>query len=151
MSAFTLSQSARINAGARRVYDIIADYRDGHQHIVPPKYFTKLDVEMGGTGEGTVIRVTMRVLGSEQTFRAKVTEPEPGRVIAETDLATGLVTTFTVVPEGDRASHVTITTRVPDRPGFRGVVERWLSKSLLPRIYRDELQLLARHAEKQAA
>lgn len=74
MSAFTLSQSARINAGARRVYDIIADYRDGHQHIVPPKYFTKLDVEMGGTGEGTVIRVTMRVLGSEQTFRAKVTD-----------------------------------------------------------------------------
>ena len=93
----------------------------------------------------------MRVLGSEQTFRAKVTEPEPGRVIAETDLATGLVTTFTVVPEGDRASHVTITTRVPDRPGLRGVVERWLSKSLLPRIYRDELQLLAQHAERRAA
>ena len=45
MSAFTLSQSARINAGARRVYDIIADYSGGHQHIVPPKYFTKLDVE----------------------------------------------------------------------------------------------------------
>ena len=151
MSAFTLSQSARINADAQHVYDIIADYRDGHQHIVPPKYFTKLDVEAGGTGEGTVIRVTMRVLGSEQTFRAKVTEPEPGRVIAETDLVTGLVTTFTVVPGGTGASHVTITTRVPDRPGVRGVVERWLSKSLLPRIYRDELALLARYAEQRAA
>src|SRR5215204_3004132 len=64
MSSFTVGAAARVNAPARRVYDMIADYRNGHPRIVPPKYFTSLDVEEGGVGDGTVIRFTMRVLGS---------------------------------------------------------------------------------------
>ena len=33
MSAFTISAAARVNAPARRVYDVIADYRNGHPRI----------------------------------------------------------------------------------------------------------------------
>ena len=147
MSAFTISATGRVQAPARRVYDLIADYRDGHTRIIPPQYFKGLDVEQGGIGAGTVIRVRMMMFGSERTYRAAVTEPEPGRVITETDLATGLATSFTVVPNGN-ATDVTISTIVPDRPGLRGVIERWAVRRMLPQIYRDELQLIAREAEK---
>jgi hypothetical protein len=143
MSTFTIGAAARVNAPARRVYETIADYRNGHARIIPPKYFKSLDVEEGGVGAGTVIRFTMRVLGSERVGRARVTEPQPGRVLVETELTTGFVTTFTVAPAGDSASDVSIETQVPGKPGISGAVERWVAKSVLPRIYRDELALLA--------
>ena len=147
MSSFTIGAAARVNAPARRVYDMIADYRNGHPRIIPPKYFTSLDVEEGGVGDGTVIRFTMRVLGSERTARARVTEPQPGRVLVETELTTGYVTTFTVAPVGAGAADVKIETKVPQGPGIRGTVERWVAKAMLPRIYRDELALLASQVE----
>jgi hypothetical protein len=147
MSSFTIGAAARVNAPARRVYDMIADYRNGHPRIVPPKYFTSLDVEEGGVGDGTVIRFTMRVLGSERTARARVTEPQPGRVLVETELTTGYVTTFTVAPVGAGAADVKIETKLPQGPGIRGAVERWVAKAMLPRIYRDELALLASQVE----
>lgn len=147
MSSFTVSATGHVKAPSRRVYDLIADYGGGHKRIIPPQYFKSLDVEKGGVGAGTVIRVTMKMLGSERTYRAAVTEPEPGRVITETDLGTGLATSFTVVPNGD-ATDVTISTVVPDRPGLRGMVERWAVRRMLPQIYRDELQLIAKESEK---
>ena len=125
MSSFTVGAAARVNTPARRVYDMIADYRNGHPRIIPPKYFTSLDVEEGGVGDGTVIRFTMRVLGSERTARARVSEPQPGRVLVETELTTGYVTTFTVAPVGAGAADVKIETKVPQGPGIRGTVERW--------------------------
>jgi len=147
MSSFTIGAAARVNAPARRVYDMIADYRNGHPRIIPPKYFTSLDVEEGGVGAGTVIRFTMRVLGSERTGRARVTEPQPGRVLVETELTTGFVTTFTVAPVGAGAADVKIETKMPQGSGIRGAVERWVARAVFPRIYRDELALLASQVE----
>ena len=147
MCSFTVSATGRVRAPARRVYDLIADYRFGHKRIIPPQYFTGLDVEQGGVGAGTVIRVRMRMLGAERTYRATVTEPEPGRVITETDLQTGLATSFTVDPQG-ASTDVTIATVVPDRPGLRGMIERWAVRRMLPQIFREELQLIAKEAEK---
>ena len=141
----TVSASARVDAPARRVYELIADYREGHTRIVPPKYFKSLVVEEGGFGDGTVIRVTMHLLGADRTYRAKVTEPDPGRMITETDLENGLATSFTVTPIGN-ASDVTISTAIPHLPGMFAAIQRWLVKRLLPQIYREELQLIAAHA-----
>ena len=141
----TVSASARIDAPARRVYELIADYRDGHTRIVPPRYFKSLVVEEGGFGAGTIIRVTMHILGADRTYRAKVTEPEPGRVITETDLENGLATSFTVTPNGN-ATDVTISTAIPHLPGFVAAVQRWLVKRMLPQIYREELQLIEAQA-----
>ena len=144
----TIIASRHIKAPARRVYDLLADYNVGHPSILPKPYFTKLEVEKGGVGAGTVFRATMRVLGSEHTFRAAVTEPEPGRVLVETDLATGLVTTFTVDPRGPGESYLTFETKLPNRPGIQGFLERIVSRALLPRVYREEQQLIAEAVEK---
>ena len=120
-----ISASATIPARCDRVYSLIANYRDGHPRILP-KQFSSLIVEEGGIGAGTIIRFQMSVFGKKQTFRAAITEPEPGHVLVETDLdANGAVTTFTVNPGTAPAdSHVTISTQLPVRLGFLGHIER---------------------------
>ncbi|HLZ42823.1 MAG TPA: SRPBCC family protein [Candidatus Sulfotelmatobacter sp.] len=142
-----ISASAIIPARRERIYSLIANYRDGHPRILP-RQFSNLTVEQGGVGAGTVIRFQMSVFGKKQTFRAAITEPEPGRVLVETDLDTnGAVTTFTVNPGTAPAdSSVTISTELPVRSGFLGKVERALATFLLRPIYVKELENLARVA-----
>jgi len=142
-----ISASAVIPARRERVYALISNYRDGHPRILP-KQFSNLTVEQGGVGAGTVIRFQMSLLGRKQTFRAAITEPEPGRVLVETDLDTnGAVTTFTIDPGTAPAdSNVTISTTLPVRSGFPGKVEKALATLLLRPIYAKELENLARVA-----
>jgi hypothetical protein len=143
----TVSASAVIPARRERIYSLIANYTDGHPRILP-KQFTSLVVEEGGVGAGTVIRFQMRLLGRKQTFRAAISEPEPGRVLVETYLdANEAVTTFSVKPGGAPAdSHVTISTELPVRSGFLGKIERAMTTLLLRPIYVTELENLARVA-----
>jgi len=142
-----VSASAIIPARRERIYSLIANYRDGHPRILP-KQFSNLMVEQGGVGTGTVIRFQMSVFGKKQTFRAAITEPEPGHVLVETDLdANGAITTFTVDPGTAPAdSKVTISTELRVRSGFLGIVERALSTLLLRPMYLKELENLARVA-----
>jgi hypothetical protein len=142
-----VTASAIIPSRRERVYSIIANYNDGHPRIVP-KQFSNIVVEQGGVGAGTVIRYQMRLFGKKQTFRAAVTEPEPGRVLVETDLDTnGAVTTFTVDPGTAPAdSRVTISTTLAIRAGFLGKIEKTLSTLWLRPLYVQELANLARVA-----
>ena len=142
LRTYTIAVGATISAPASACYATIADYRTGHPAIVPPKYFGPLTVETGGVGEGTKIRFTMRVLGQERVLHAAITEPVPGRVLVETDLDTGAVTTFTVA-ENAGQSRVTLETRFPRRGGLRAAMERAVTGWILPRIYREELGRLA--------
>lgn len=145
---YTVTASALAEAPAETVYAILADYRDGHPHILPRKYFTSLKVERGGFGEGTVIRFGMRAFGKTREARAAVTEPEPGRVLVETALdADGPVTTFVVEPEG-RRSRVTFKTELTSRAGLLGAVERFAAKRFLKRVYALELAQLDSFARK---
>ena len=74
----------------------------------------------------------------------EVSEPEPGRVLAETDPASGVVSSFTVDPaDGGRASHVTIATELPDPGGLTGALQRALTSRALRGIYEKELANLA--------
>ena len=139
-----VSVSATLDAAPDRAYAIIADYGRGHPAILPRPPFVSLAVEEGGIGEGTVIRVEMKVLGRVQSYRAQVTEPEPGRRLVETN-DTGYVTTFVVDPTGDGRSMVTIATR-STRRGILPALERQLVARLLRPVYRRELELLARQA-----
>lgn len=142
-----VSASATIPARRERVYSLIANYNDGHPRILP-RQFTSLVVEQGGVGSGTIIRFQMSVFGRKRTFRAAISEPDPGRVLVETDLdANGAVTTFTVNPGGAPAdSQVTISTELRVRSGVRGRIERTLTTLLLRPLYVKELQNLARVA-----
>jgi len=144
--SFNVRSSARVNAPADVVYDLIADYRNGHPQILPKQYFEWLEVEQGGRGEGTVIRFQMRVLGQSRVLRAVVTEPEPGRVLVETDTSGGgPVTTFTVEPDGNGA-RVTFSTALTSATGPLGVIERFVLRRVLRRIYARELEQLGRVA-----
>jgi len=148
--SFTVKVSARVGAPADVVYGIIADYRNGHPQILPKPYFEWLEVEQGGRGEGTVIRFQMRVLGQSRVLRAVVTEPEPGRVLVETDTSGGgPVTTFTVEPE-ESGSRVTFSTKLTSAGGPVGVLERFVLKRILRRIYRRELEQLGRVAVERS-
>lgn len=142
-----VSASAIIPARRERVYSLISNYNDGHPRILP-RQFSSLVVEQGGIGAGTIIRFQMSVFGRKQMFRAAITEPEPGRVLIETDLdSNGAVTTFTVSPGGAPAdSQVTISTELPVRTGFLGMIEKTLTTLLLRPIYVKELENLARVA-----
>lgn len=142
-----ITASAVIPARRERVYALIANYHDGHPRIVP-KQFSGLVVEQGGIGAGTVIRFQMSVFGKKQTYRAAVSEPEPGRVLVETDLdPNGAVTTF-MVDQGPAPadSRVTISTELKVRSGFLGLIEKALATLLLRSMYVHELENLARVA-----
>jgi hypothetical protein len=152
MVKHAVSASKLISAPARKVYDIIADYRDGHPRILPKPYFVSLNVEQGGYGAGTVIDFQMQLMGRTQSFHSAITEPEPGRILVETDRNSGAVTTFTVEPRSDgEKAFVTIatTTTVPD--GVAGKVQGWLTNRLLRPIYEKELDQLAVVAKEHRA
>jgi hypothetical protein len=141
------SASAVIEAPPGRVYEILADYQHHHPRIVPRRYFRRLEVEEGGVGAGTRTRLEMRVLGSTRVFRHLISEPEPGRVLVETDVSGYSTTTFTVDPSGDgTSSRLTIVTKFNARDGLLGQIERWLTSRMLRRIYVQELQLLSEYA-----
>ena len=136
--------SARIGATPKRLYDIIADYRSGHPRILPGR-FSDLRVERGGVGAGTIIRFQVRLFGRAQTFRAAVSEPDPGRVLVETNLeGRHAITTFTIrgTAEGDGA-EVTIATELTVRSGVAGSLERFLTTRALRSLYKEELTRLA--------
>lgn len=145
LTTYTVAVSAVISASPTACYVAIADYRNGHPHIVPRQWFGPIVVEDGGVGAGTRIRFTMTVLGKTVTLRAEITEPVPGRVLVESYPDTGVVTTFTVVETGPQQARVTIETRTPRAGGVRAAIERAIMRRLLPRIFRAELAQLAGH------
>ena len=148
---FRVSVSGRIAAPPVQVYEVIADYKQHHPHIVPQEYFRRLEVLEGGVGAGTRTQIEMRVLGVTRVFEQVVTEPQPGRVLVETNQDGSAVTTFIVQPAGTyAATQLTITTDVTARPGFAGFVERLLTSAVLPHIYEKEFARLAEYLDLRA-
>ncbi len=142
MAELNVSATADIAAPAEAVYGLLADYRTGHPAILPPEHFPALEIEAGAVGAGTIIRVTTRTFGLDRHFRMTVAEPEPGRVLTETDTETGMVTSFTVVPIGPDRSRLTIATRGPLGPGPAGWLNARLAPIVLRRIFRKQLALV---------
>jgi hypothetical protein len=143
-----ISAERVIPAPAAAVYALLADYRTGHPSILPPA-FSNFAVLEGGTGAGTRIRFTLTLVGRANTAEGVVSEPEPGRVLAETYPDNGSVTTFTVEPAGDGRCHLAITTSWTTRRGLTGLVERLVVPRLLVPLYREELDLIEQWAESR--
>jgi len=70
MDSYQVMESALIKAPAEQVYNIIADYHNGHPTFCQA-YFLNLEVEQGGVGAGTIIRFQMRVLGKQKPFGSR--------------------------------------------------------------------------------
>ena len=140
-----VTEEGTVGAPPERVYAVLADYRNHHRRILPPA-FRRLSVEAGGVGAGTLIAVELALGGRIHAFRARVEEPEPGRVLKETDVESGAATTFTVRPDGAGA-RVRIETIFTPPPGLRGLFERRVAAFLLRRLYREELARLNAYAQ----
>lgn len=135
-----------VKAPPSQVYRYIADYREHHEHFLPPA-FSNLTVERGGVGDGTLVSFEVRVGGRTRHFRVIVDEPDPGRVLKEISLDSDSVTTFQVVPD-ECGSRVTITSEWTPADGLEGWLERRLAPRMLDHLYQDELARLDIYARQ---
>lgn len=149
MATIHVSAERTVDAPASDVYGYVADMREHHPRFLPDA-FSDFTVESGGVGAGTVTRFKMNAGGRTREYRMQVAEPEPGRVLTESDMESSLVTTFTVDPEGDR-SRVRIGTTWEGAGGIGGFFERTFAPRVLRRLYDDELERLNKYAREQAS
>jgi hypothetical protein len=141
-----VSAEGTVDAPAETVYGYIADMREHHPHFLPPA-FSDFRVESGGIGAGTVIRYKLTAGGRTREFRAKVAEPEPGRILTESDTGSSSVTTFTVSPRG-AVSLVQISSTWDGAGGIGGLFERMFAPRVLRAIFADELKRLGAYARE---
>jgi uncharacterized protein YndB with AHSA1/START domain len=143
-----VSAQRAIDAPPETVYRYLADMREHHPHFLPPA-FSDFQVESGGVGAGTITRFRVSAGGRAREYRMQVAEPEPGRVLTESDVNSSLVTTFTVEPDGS-GSVVKITTGWQGAGGIGGFFERLFAPRVMRRIYLDELERLNDYARQRA-
>lgn len=146
MNKATFEESKLIHASPSAVYQVLADYRIGHLAILPEPYFTDMRVVEGGFGEGTVIDVDMEVFGVKRSFRMEITEPEKGKILAETDVETGTITHFIFDPATE-GCYLTIRTTMYFADGIGGFIEKLTTPPITRSIYRKELQNIAQYLE----
>jgi uncharacterized protein YndB with AHSA1/START domain len=147
MAKIVVSAERVVDAPAEAVYRYVADMREHHPHFLPPA-FSDFQVESGGTGAGTITRFKVTAGGRTRDYRMKVDEPEPGRVLTESDTASSMVTTTTVTPR-DGASLVQISTSWNGAGGIGGFFERRFAPKAMRAIYTDELERLNAYARDQ--
>jgi uncharacterized protein YndB with AHSA1/START domain len=147
MAKIVVSAERVVDAPAEAVYRYVADMREHHPHFLPPA-FSDFQVESGGAGAGTITRFKVTAGGRTRDYRMQVDEPEPGRVLTESDTASSMVTTTTVTPK-DGASLVQISTSWNGAGGIGGFFERRFAPKAMRAIYTDELERLNAYARNQ--
>ena len=147
MAKIVVSAERVVDAPADAVYRYVSDMRDHHPRYLPPA-FSDFQVESGGTGAGTITRFKVTAGGRTREYRMQVAEPEPDRVMTESDTSSSLVTTTTVAPRDD-ASVVTISTTWTGAGGIGGFFERTFAPRAMRAIYTDELERLNAYAREQ--
>ena len=143
MGKVEASAERTIDAPAGQVYGYLADMHQ-HPQFLPPA-FSDFQVEEGGVGAGTVTRFAVTAGGRTRSYRMRVTEPEPGRTLVESDANSSLVTTFNVEPAAGK-SLVRISTSWDGASGIGGFFERTFAPKAMRRIYLDELERLNAYA-----
>jgi uncharacterized protein YndB with AHSA1/START domain len=141
------SAERTVDAPADEVYRYLADMHL-HSRFLPAPFYD-FHVEEGGVGAGSVVRFKIHFAGGVRELRMQVTEPEPGPTLVQTDTGgSGLVTTFTVTPQGEQAL-VNMTSSFDGETGVAGFVERIIAPRRLHRVYLKELARLDAHAREQ--
>lgn len=146
MGTITVTQEGRVGAPADLTYRLIAD--DAHHQQFLPQGITNFEVIEGGVGAGTLHRFTVTAGRRAREYLMRVDEPQPGRVLTETDQNSSLVTTFTVTPAGD-SCVVRIETQWNGAGGIGGFFERTFAPRVLRKMYADELARLDSYASAQ--
>jgi Polyketide cyclase / dehydrase and lipid transport len=135
-----------ISARPGAVYAVLADYLTHHPRIMPEPPFSDLEVDSGGIGDGTVFHITVRVAGRHQRVHMLVAEPEPGHVLTETNLDTGVVTRFSVAPGEDGArTLVQMSSAWQPKGGLRALADRLMVAPLMSRTFGKQLRQLSQY------
>lgn len=149
MRRILVEQAGSIGASAERTYRLIADDQH-HRHFLPDA-FSDFETLEKGTGAGTLHRFTVSTAGRTREYTMRIAEPDPGRVITETDQDSSMVTSFTVTPSSEDNCRVLISTSWDGAGGIGGLFERLVAPRVMRRMYVDELARLDRYAREQDA
>jgi Polyketide cyclase / dehydrase and lipid transport len=149
VARIAVSAEGTVEAPADTVYRYIADMREHHPRFLPLA-FSDFRIESGGVGAGTILRYKLTAGGRTREYRTKIAEPEPGRVLTESDTGSSAVTTFTVSPQGP-ASLVQISSTWDGAGGIGGLFERIFAPRVLRAIYTDELKRLDAYARERSS
>ena len=79
----------------------------------------------------------------------QIDEPEPGRVISESDTGSSLVTKTTVTPKDGGVCLVQIATSWQGAGGIGGFFERTLAPRVMRSLYEDQLNRLDAYARER--
>jgi uncharacterized protein YndB with AHSA1/START domain len=148
MGTIRVAAERAIDAPPATVYGYLADMREHHPKFLPDN-FSDFTVEQGGVGAGSVTRFKVTAGGRTREYQMTVAEPEPGRVLTESDSKSSLVTSFTVTPDG-AGSRVRIETTWQGAGGIGGFFERLFAPRAMRGIYADELERLNAYARERA-
>jgi hypothetical protein len=148
MGTIAVAQEGAVGAPADLTYRLIAD--DAHHAKFLPDAFSDFETVEGGVGAGTVHRFKLAAGGKVRDYLMRVDEPQPGRVLTETDENSSLQTTFTVTPAGDTCT-VKIETTWQGAGGVGGFFERTFAPKVMRKMYADELRRLDAYARAQDA
>jgi hypothetical protein len=141
MSQVVATAERVVHAPAERVRSAVADYVDTRPRILPEQ-FSDYRVEAGGRGAGT--RVHWRFAATSKRVReqfVEVTQPVEGTLV-ETDTASSMVTTWTVLPADGGTSTVAVRTVWNGAGGIGGFFERTFAPKGLHRVYLGMLERL---------
>jgi hypothetical protein len=133
-------------AAPEQVFDLLSDYVDGRPRV-QPEAFADWAVEEGGIGEGTVVTYTLHAAKRQRPYRLEVSEPEPGRVLAEDDTTSTFAQTWTVEPVATGGTRVAVACSWQGAGGVGGIFEGIFAPKGVTRLYE---QILAGVAEELA-
>ena len=148
MTPISVSAERTVDAPAAEVYEYIADMRVHHPHFLPLA-FLDYQVQSGGVGAGTVTKFKVEAGGRTRQCHMTVAEPEPGKILTESDDSSSLVTTTTVTPQDDASCTVRISSTWDSASGLGGLLERIFAPRAMRDIYADELEHLAAYVREQ--
>ena len=137
MGDIVVTAARTIAAPPQAVYQVFANYKDHHPKILPPA-FSDYKLEQGGIGAGTRLSFVLNAGRRRRAYTMRVSEPDPGHILKESDEGSSLTTTFTVTAEGS-GSRVLIETRWQNAQGFGGLMERLFAPRVMQRLYVEEL------------
>ena len=147
MAVIEVTAERTVNAPAEAVWGYIRDMHT-HPKFLPPA-FSDFHIESGGVGTGSVTRFKVTAGGRTREYHMTVDEPEPGRVLRESDQNSSLITKFIVDPAVAGASLVQISTTWQGAGGIGGFFERTFAPRAMKALYEDELQRLDAYAREQ--
>ena len=127
---------------ADQVYAELADYASIREQILPDNY-SEYKVEVGGKGSGTTVHWKLQATKSRvRDCLIAVSEPKE-RTLVESDANSTMVNTWTVAPNDEQTSTVTVRTTWQGAGGIAGFFEGLFAPLGLRRIHAATLAKLA--------